>query len=112
MRQLLPSSTLSLSEVRQCLKLDPDHKHCYSHYEQAKKLNSQIQSAEELIREQRYTDAVRKYEAVMKTEPNVRHFSLLAKERMSMRWYRASWPAELSQCVAKSSRQTRRTLTC
>ncbi|XP_078119145.1 dnaJ homolog subfamily C member 3-like isoform X2 [Sander vitreus] len=73
---------MSLIEVRECLKLDPDHKHCYSHYEQAKKLNNQIQSAEELIREQRYTDAVRKYEAVMKTEPNVCHFSLLAKERM------------------------------
>uniref|UniRef100_A0A8C9Z0D2 DnaJ homolog subfamily C member 3 n=1 Tax=Sander lucioperca TaxID=283035 RepID=A0A8C9Z0D2_SANLU len=73
---------MSLIEVRECLKLDPDHKHCYSHYQQAKKLKNHIQSAEELIREQRYTDAVRKYEAVMKIEPNVRHFSLLAKERM------------------------------
>lgn len=30
----------------------------------------------------RYEDAVSKYEAVMKTEPNVPHFTLLAKERM------------------------------
>lgn len=30
----------------------------------------------------RYEDAVSKYEAVMKTEPNVAHFTLLAKERM------------------------------
>lgn len=30
----------------------------------------------------RYEDAVSKYEAVMKTEPNVYHFSLLAKERI------------------------------
>lgn len=41
------------SEVRECLKLDPDHKQCYSHYKQVKKLNKQIQSAEELIQEQR-----------------------------------------------------------
>ncbi|XP_044071958.1 dnaJ homolog subfamily C member 3a isoform X2 [Siniperca chuatsi] len=30
----------------------------------------------------KYEDAVSKYEAVMKTEPNVHHFSLLAKERI------------------------------
>lgn len=53
---LLPSpssSSLICSEVRECLKLDPDHKQCYSHYKQVKKLNKQIQSAEELIQEQR-----------------------------------------------------------
>uniref|UniRef100_A0A672JPQ6 DnaJ homolog subfamily C member 3 n=1 Tax=Salarias fasciatus TaxID=181472 RepID=A0A672JPQ6_SALFA len=73
---------MSLNEVRECLKLDPDHKQCYSHYKQVKKLNKQIQSAEELIQEQRYEDAVSKYEQVMKTEPNVPQFSLLAKERI------------------------------
>uniref|UniRef100_A0A7N8XMN1 DnaJ homolog subfamily C member 3 n=1 Tax=Mastacembelus armatus TaxID=205130 RepID=A0A7N8XMN1_9TELE len=73
---------MSLNEVRECLKLDPDHKQCYSHYKQVKKLNKQIQSAEELIQEQRYEEAVSKYEGVMKTEPNVHHFSHLAKERI------------------------------
>uniref|UniRef100_A0A673C6W7 DnaJ homolog subfamily C member 3 n=1 Tax=Sphaeramia orbicularis TaxID=375764 RepID=A0A673C6W7_9TELE len=73
---------MSLNEVRECLKLDPDHKQCYSHYKLVKKLNKQIQSAEELIQEQRYDDAVSKYEAVMKTEPNVHHYSLLAKQRI------------------------------
>lgn len=42
------------SEVRECLKLDPDHKQCYSHYKQVRKLNKQILSAEELIQEQRW----------------------------------------------------------
>uniref|UniRef100_A0A8C6WF07 DnaJ homolog subfamily C member 3 n=1 Tax=Neogobius melanostomus TaxID=47308 RepID=A0A8C6WF07_9GOBI len=73
---------LSLNEVRECLKLDPDHKPCYSHYKQVKKLNKQIQSAEELLKEQRYEEAVSKYEAVMKTEPNVHHFTLLAQQRI------------------------------
>ncbi|XP_062312652.1 dnaJ homolog subfamily C member 3a [Osmerus eperlanus] len=73
---------MSLTEVRECLKLDPDHKLCYSHYKQVKKLNKQIQSAEELIDQQRYGDAVSKYEAVMKTEPNVQQYSLHAKERI------------------------------
>lgn len=30
----------------------------------------------------RYEDAVNKYEAVMKTEPDVHHFTVLAKERI------------------------------
>lgn len=41
-------------EVRECLKLDPDHKQCFSHYKQVKKLNKQIQSAEELIQQEKY----------------------------------------------------------
>ncbi|XP_076026137.1 dnaJ homolog subfamily C [Genypterus blacodes] len=73
---------MSLNEVRECLKLDPDHKQCYGHYKQVKKLNKQILSAEELIKEQRYEEAVSKYEAVMKTEPDVQQFSLIAKERI------------------------------
>uniref|UniRef100_A0A8D3DHA5 DnaJ homolog subfamily C member 3 n=1 Tax=Scophthalmus maximus TaxID=52904 RepID=A0A8D3DHA5_SCOMX len=80
---------MSLNEVRECLKLDPDHKQCYSHYKQVKKLNKQIQSAEALIQEQRYEDAVSKYEAVVKTEPKVLHFSLLAKERICHQGSRA-----------------------
>uniref|UniRef100_A0A8C1FA80 DnaJ homolog subfamily C member 3 n=1 Tax=Cyprinus carpio carpio TaxID=630221 RepID=A0A8C1FA80_CYPCA len=73
---------MSLNEVRECLKLDPDHKQCFSHYKQVKKLNKQIQAAEELIQQQMYSDAVSKYESVMKTEPNVPQFILNAKERM------------------------------
>lgn len=49
----LPPSLLLPREVRECLKLDPDHKHCFSHYKQVKKLNKQIQSAEEFIKEER-----------------------------------------------------------
>lgn len=41
------------SEVRECLKLDQDHKRCFAHYKQVKKLNKLIESAEELIRDGR-----------------------------------------------------------
>ncbi|RMC06822.1 hypothetical protein DUI87_16270 [Hirundo rustica rustica] len=73
---------LSLSEVRECLKLDQDHKQCFSLYKQVKKLNKQIESAEEFIREGRYEDAISKYETVMKTEPEVPVYSTRAKERI------------------------------
>ncbi|XP_053311339.1 dnaJ homolog subfamily C member 3 [Spea bombifrons] len=72
---------MSLSEIRECLKLDPDHKDCFSHYKQVKKLNKQIQTAEELIQEGRYEDAISKYQGVLKTEPNVLYYSALVQER-------------------------------
>ncbi|KAM8975157.1 dnaJ homolog subfamily C member 3 [Pelodytes ibericus] len=72
---------MSLSEIRECLKLDPDHKDCFSHYKQVKKLSKQIQSAEELIQEGRYEDAISKYQGVLKTEPNVPYYSALVQER-------------------------------
>ncbi|KAM9320601.1 dnaJ homolog subfamily C member 3 [Gastrophryne carolinensis] len=72
---------MSLSEIRECLKLDPDHKNCFTHYKQVKKLNKQIQAAEELIQEGRYEDAISKYEAVLKTEPKVPYYAQLVQER-------------------------------
>jgi len=95
-----------------------------------------------LLSAPRYEDAVSKYETVMKTEPNVHHFSLLAKERMchalaqvraptaTAGWSnsvcdrRYIWPppvcvldrasrlAELCPSVEKSSSLIRRTSTC
>uniref|UniRef100_A0A4X2MBI8 DnaJ homolog subfamily C member 3 n=1 Tax=Vombatus ursinus TaxID=29139 RepID=A0A4X2MBI8_VOMUR len=73
---------LSLSEVRECLKLDQDHKRCFAHYKQVKKLNKLIESAEELIREGRYVDAASKYESVMKTEPDIPIYTIRSKERI------------------------------
>uniref|UniRef100_A0A8C1WV59 DnaJ (Hsp40) homolog, subfamily C, member 3b n=1 Tax=Cyprinus carpio TaxID=7962 RepID=A0A8C1WV59_CYPCA len=72
----------SLSQVRECLKLDQDDKDCFSHYKQVKKLSKQLDSAEELISEQRYQEAIEKYESVMRTEPNVAFYTNKAKERI------------------------------
>ncbi|XP_067117703.1 dnaJ homolog subfamily C member 3b isoform X1 [Osmerus mordax] len=72
----------SLNHVRECLKLDQDDKECFSHYKLVKKLSKQLDVAEELIHEQRYQDAIDKYESVMRTEPNVPFYTNLAKERI------------------------------
>uniref|UniRef100_A0A8C6VGI4 DnaJ homolog subfamily C member 3 n=1 Tax=Naja naja TaxID=35670 RepID=A0A8C6VGI4_NAJNA len=73
---------MSLSEVRECLKLDQDHKECFSHYKRVKKLNKQIVSAEQLIQERRYQEATEKYEAIIKMEINVPIYTTRAKERI------------------------------
>uniref|UniRef100_A0A8B9GY03 DnaJ (Hsp40) homolog, subfamily C, member 3b n=1 Tax=Astyanax mexicanus TaxID=7994 RepID=A0A8B9GY03_ASTMX len=78
----------SLSEIRECLKLDQDDKECFAHYKQVKKLSKQMDSAEELISEQRYQEAIDKYESVMKTEPKITFYTTKAKERISNPYFR------------------------
>ncbi|XP_078258952.1 dnaJ homolog subfamily C [Rhinoraja longicauda] len=73
---------LSLGEIRECLKLDPDHKQCFAHYKQVKKLNKQLATGEDLVRQEKFSDAINKYESAMKTEPNVFQYTLYAKERI------------------------------
>ncbi|XP_040039178.1 dnaJ homolog subfamily C member 3b [Gasterosteus aculeatus] len=72
----------SLSHVRECLKLDQDDKECFGHYKQVKKLSKQLDSAEELIEQDRHQQAIDKYQAAMKTEPNVPFYTNRAKERI------------------------------
>uniref|UniRef100_A0A4W4DYZ5 J domain-containing protein n=1 Tax=Electrophorus electricus TaxID=8005 RepID=A0A4W4DYZ5_ELEEL len=72
----------SLSEIRECLKLDQDDKECFAHYKQVKKLSKQLDSAEELISEQQYQEAIEKYDSVMRTEPNIPFYTTKAKERI------------------------------
>lgn len=72
----------SLNHIRECLKLDQDDKECFSHYKLVKKLSKQLDSAEELTQEERYQEAIEKYESVMRTEPKVPYYTNLAKERI------------------------------
>ncbi|XP_037539667.1 dnaJ homolog subfamily C member 3b [Nematolebias whitei] len=72
----------SLNHIRECLKLDQDDKDCFSHYKQVKKLSKQLDSAEELIQQERYQESIEKYESVMKTEPSIPFYTNLAKERI------------------------------
>ena len=36
-------------EIRECLKLDQDHKACHAHYKKVKKLAKQLNQAQEFI---------------------------------------------------------------
>ncbi|XP_029310656.1 dnaJ homolog subfamily C member 3b [Cottoperca gobio] len=72
----------SLNHIRECLKLDQDDKECFSHYKQVKRLSKQLDSAEELIQQDRYQEAINKYQSVMKSEPNIPYYTNLAKEKI------------------------------
>ncbi|XP_064394155.1 dnaJ homolog subfamily C member 3-like [Halichondria panicea] len=55
----------SLREIRECLRLDPDHKECFPHYKKVKKLDKKLKSAQELLDNGRYHEAAEKYHSIL-----------------------------------------------
>ena len=66
-------------EIRECLKLDPDHKECFPFYKKAKKLVKQMQSVHNFINDKKWGDCITKAEAMLKTESEVFQFMQRAK---------------------------------
>jgi DnaJ family protein C protein 3 len=62
----------SLSTIRECLKLDPDHKACFGHYKKVKKLANQVKSIQEFATQGLYTECIEKADMALKTEGQVR----------------------------------------
>jgi DnaJ family protein C protein 3 len=58
----------SLREIRECLRLDPDHKVCFPFYKKVKKLDKQLRTASEMIQNQDYVRAVTKLETILTTD--------------------------------------------
>lgn len=61
----------SLSSIRECLKLDPDHKQCHNHYKIVKKLAGQVNAMNEFAKENQYSECIAKANAALKTESKV-----------------------------------------
>ena len=56
------------SEIRECLKLHPDHKSCHDHYKKVKKLAQLLKAVGDMIGEQRWDDCISKLAQVQKVE--------------------------------------------
>ncbi|XP_060561613.1 dnaJ homolog subfamily C member 3-like [Ruditapes philippinarum] len=69
----------SLSQVKECLKLDPDHKECFPFYKKVKKLAKQLKEAQDLSNSEQYDDCVKKANKILETENKAYHYVLTAK---------------------------------
>ncbi|XP_065841166.1 dnaJ homolog subfamily C member 3-like [Oscarella lobularis] len=78
----------ALREVRECLKLDPDHKLCYPHYKTLKKLDKQFKDGDRAMEEGRFDDALDKYRAALKTEPTLHHYVVRSKTQICNALYK------------------------
>ncbi|RWS14564.1 dnaJ subfamily C member 3-like isoform X2, partial [Dinothrombium tinctorium] len=71
----------SLNAIRECLKLDPDHKECFKHYKKVKKLAAQLRDMNEFSQQGKYTECVQKTHAALKTEPNASRIVQIIKAK-------------------------------
>lgn len=59
----------SLNQVRECLKLNPDHKIAFAHYKKVKKLVKQQTQLREMLEREEWEECIEKVGAILKTEP-------------------------------------------
>ena len=71
----------SLAEVRECLKLDPEHKDCYPLYKKLKKVAKFLTAAKEARDQQDWAECVAAAQKVLKNEPTVEGIRFHAHDR-------------------------------
>lgn len=86
----------SLINIRECLKLDPDHKQCHQHYLKVKKLAKQLESIRDATSQSRWNDCLEKARQVLKlsTDPNSATFVYRAHSSLCTCMSRGKLPAK------------------
>ncbi|XP_047107810.1 dnaJ homolog subfamily C member 3 [Schistocerca piceifrons] len=72
----------SLKEIRECLRLDPEHKECFPFYKKVKKVDKFLQDMETAANNKDYTKCVEQAKKVLKEEPTIQMISFLAKQKL------------------------------
>ena len=70
--------SFSYRQIRECLKLDQEHKECKKHYTKVKKLVKQLNSAQEFKNNQHFQECVDKAKQILVTEPHEQEYILKA----------------------------------
>jgi len=78
----LGESDESLLEIRECLKLDPDHKDCFPFYKKLKKVAKFITQAKEARDGQDWEGCVSAAHKVLKNEPSMENIRFHAHNRL------------------------------
>jgi len=72
----------SLNEIRECLKLDPDHKECFPLYKKLKKVVKFLNTAKESREKEDWEECVASAQKVLKNEPSVTGIRFHAYDRL------------------------------
>jgi len=72
----------SLNEIRECLKLDPEHKDCYPLYKKLKKVAKFLTNAKEAREKEDWEECVASAQKVLKNEPSVTGIRFHAHDRL------------------------------
>jgi len=72
----------SLAEIRECLKLDPEHKDCYPLYKKLKKVAKFLIAAKDSRERQEWDECVSNAQKVLKNEPTIEGIRFHAYDRL------------------------------
>lgn len=69
----------ALKSIRECLKLDPEHKDCFPFYKRVKKIEKFLSEADAALEAQNYADCISSAEKVLNNEKRVNNIIFEAK---------------------------------
>merc|ERR1719219_2505182 len=72
----------SLQQIRECLKLDPEHKDCYPFYKKVKKVVKFLTAAQEAQSSQDWEECVNTANKVLKNEPKIENIRFHGYEKL------------------------------
>lgn len=72
----------SLIQVRECLKLDPEHKECFPHYKKVKKVAKLVNDLTTSANENNYEVCVAAAKKVAKADPTISELLYLAEDKL------------------------------
>lgn len=89
----------ALKEIRECLKLDPEHSDCFPLYKKLKKVEKALTDAQEYLENKEYDDCIKSAERVLKHESDVPMITFSAKQLSCMCHVKAEkYGAAIGQC--------------
>lgn len=89
----------ALKEIRECLKLDPEHKDCFPFYKLVKKVEKALTDAHEFFENKEYDDCIRSTERALKYESEVPMIVFSAKQLSCTCHVKAEkYSAAIGQC--------------
>merc|ERR1711936_918161 len=92
----------SLNEIRECLKLDPDHKDCFPLYKKLKKVTKFLALAKESREQQDWEECVGNAQKVLKNEPSVAGIKFHAYDRLCHCQKEAGRPVESRKACSEA----------
>ena len=72
----------SLNEIRECLRLDPEHKDCYPFYKKVKKVAKFLTAAQEAQNTQDWNECIEASKKVLKNEPKIENIRFHGHDKL------------------------------
>lgn len=92
----------SLNEIRECLKLDPEHQDCYPMYKKLKKVAKFLNNAKQARDQEDWEECIASAQKVLKNEPSVTGIKFHAYDRLCYCEGKAGNPLESRKACSEA----------